>query len=205
MVLYIHTHTHTHTHTYEDPIVDEHLIVNDIVLYINSDMNTMYICTFFPCIDPSLQPIHPPLSGNYRNDISRYSAATNTWTALAPSGNKPDGRVGHGFAATPDGMLYAFGGYIVGEEGGGFAYVVLRMYSLPLSPSLPPFLSRSFLSLSLSFLSLPPSLSFPQSLSSSLSLIYICIHLGMSVHVHVSAYIVLSRCAYICLSIQDVI
>jgi hypothetical protein len=34
----------------------------------------------------------------------------NTWTALSPSGSRPPGNAEMGFAATPDGMLYLFGG-----------------------------------------------------------------------------------------------
>jgi hypothetical protein len=41
----------------------------------------------------------------------RFNAAASTWTALSPSGSAPSPRWGIGFAATPDGMLYVFGGY----------------------------------------------------------------------------------------------
>jgi hypothetical protein len=55
------------------------------------------------------------------NDVYRFSAAANTWTALSPSGSAPSPRLWMGFAATPDGMLYVFGGSDgsgnVGEEG----------------------------------------------------------------------------------------
>jgi hypothetical protein len=57
----------------------------------------------------------------YLNDVYRFSAAANTWTALSPSGSGPSPRISMGFAATPDGMLYVFGGTNrggnVGEEG----------------------------------------------------------------------------------------
>lgn len=56
----------------------------------------------------------PPASGYY-NDVYRFSAAANTWTALSPSGSGPSPRGGMGFAATPDGMLYVFGGYGGGD------------------------------------------------------------------------------------------
>jgi N-acetylneuraminic acid mutarotase len=59
------------------------------------------------------------------NDLYRFSAAANTWTALLPSGSGPSPRNGMGFAATSDGMLYVFGGADSGEregEGGGSIY-----------------------------------------------------------------------------------
>jgi hypothetical protein len=59
------------------------------------------------------------------NDVYRFSAAANTWTALPPSGSGAPSRCGIGFAATPDGMLYVFGGSDslgkVGEEGAAYA------------------------------------------------------------------------------------
>ncbi len=51
----------------------------------------------------------PPAAG-YFNDLYRFSAADNNWAALSPAGSGPSPRVGMGFAATPDGMLYVFGG-----------------------------------------------------------------------------------------------
>jgi hypothetical protein len=56
------------------------------------------------CARPS-----PPAAGNL-NDLYRFSAAANNWTALSPSGSGPSPRYAMGFAATPDGMLYVFGG-----------------------------------------------------------------------------------------------
>jgi hypothetical protein len=54
------------------------------------------------------------------NDVNRFSAATNTWTALFPSGSGPSPRNAMGFAATPDSRLYVFGGYSgTGGSGGG--------------------------------------------------------------------------------------
>jgi hypothetical protein len=62
----------------------------------------------------------PPAAG-YLNDLYRFSAADNAWTALSPSSSGPSPRFGMGFAATPDGMLYVFGGsaWNNGIEGGG--------------------------------------------------------------------------------------
>ena len=48
----------------------------------------------------------------------RFSPAANSWTALSPSGSDPFRRYGMGFAATPDGMLYVFGGSDGGNCGG---------------------------------------------------------------------------------------
>jgi N-acetylneuraminic acid mutarotase len=45
------------------------------------------------------------------NDVYRFSPAANNWTALSPSGSGPSPRYMMGFAATPDGMLYVFGGW----------------------------------------------------------------------------------------------
>ena len=60
----------------------------------------------------------PPAPGIF-NDVYRFSAAANTWTALSPSGSGPSPRYHMGFAATPDGMLYVFGGRnYSGTEGG---------------------------------------------------------------------------------------
>ena len=56
----------------------------------------------------------------------RFSAVANTWTALSPSGSGPSPRQDMGFAATPDGMLYAFGGHNGGTEGGGVGVIRLH-------------------------------------------------------------------------------
>jgi hypothetical protein len=57
------------------------------------------------------------------NDLYRFSAGDNTWTALSPTGSGPTPRDSMGFAATPDGMLYVFGGDggsgKEGKKGGG--------------------------------------------------------------------------------------
>ena len=67
-------------------------------------------------------------AGYYRNDLYRFSAAANTWTALSPSGSGPSERYRLGFAATPDGMLYVFGGYgNSGTEGGGVGVIQARL------------------------------------------------------------------------------
>jgi hypothetical protein len=66
------------------------------------------------CARPS-----PPAAGYWYNDVYRFSAAANTWTALSPSGSGPSRRSEMGFASTPDGLLYVFGGWDGGIEGGG--------------------------------------------------------------------------------------
>jgi hypothetical protein len=50
-----------------------------------------------------------PAAGR-RNDLHRFAAGDNAWTALSPSGSAPSSRSAMGFVATPDGMLYVFGG-----------------------------------------------------------------------------------------------
>ena len=45
------------------------------------------------------------------NDLYSFSPATVSWTALAPSGVAPLARSAMGFAATPDGLIYLWGGY----------------------------------------------------------------------------------------------
>jgi hypothetical protein len=65
------------------------------------------------CARPS-----PPAAA-YLNDVYRFSAAANTWTALSPTGSGPSPRYGMGFAATPDGMIYVFGGFSGGKGMGG--------------------------------------------------------------------------------------
>jgi hypothetical protein len=51
----------------------------------------------------------PPAAG-YLDGLYRFSPAANAWTALIPSGSGPSLRYRMGFVATPDGMLYVFGG-----------------------------------------------------------------------------------------------
>jgi hypothetical protein len=51
------------------------------------------------------------VAGNYLNDLYRFSLTSNTWTnRTATRANTPSSRTGMGFAATPNGMLYVFGG-----------------------------------------------------------------------------------------------
>jgi N-acetylneuraminic acid mutarotase len=52
------------------------------------------------------------------NDLYRFSPTSNTWTALIAA-SPPTARFSMGFAATPDGMLYVFGGKGSGERGEG--------------------------------------------------------------------------------------
>ncbi len=47
----------------------------------------------------------------YYNDLYRFDPANNRWTRLYPSGSAPSPRHMMGFAATPDGSLYVFGGF----------------------------------------------------------------------------------------------
>ena len=54
------------------------------------------------------------------NDLYRFDPAAVKWTTLSPSGSAPSPRFAMGFAATPDGMLYVFGGHDgIKERGGG--------------------------------------------------------------------------------------
>jgi hypothetical protein len=60
----------------------------------------------------------PPLA--YFNDLYRFNPISNAWTALGAA-SPPAPRAFMGFAATPDGMLYGFGGFNGGEKTGGEA------------------------------------------------------------------------------------
>ncbi len=53
-----------------------------------------------------------PLSAGagFLNDLYLFNPATTSWQKLAPNGSIPSPRQLMGFAATPDGKLYAFGG-----------------------------------------------------------------------------------------------
>ncbi len=51
----------------------------------------------------------PP--GTYFNDLYSFSPAAGTWARRYPSGSAPSPQHMHGFAATPDGLLYVFGGF----------------------------------------------------------------------------------------------
>jgi hypothetical protein len=64
-------------------------------------------------------PPWPPPAAVFNNDMYRFSPANNTWTELSPSGSGPSPRWAMGFASTPDGVLYVFGGAgSSGKEGG---------------------------------------------------------------------------------------
>jgi hypothetical protein len=52
-------------------------------------------------------------------EVYRFSASESTWTALSPTGSGPSPRADMNIVATPDGMLYVFGGWAGGNEGGG--------------------------------------------------------------------------------------
>jgi N-acetylneuraminic acid mutarotase len=54
-------------------------------------------------------------SWGFLNDLYRFNPTSNTWSNLSVA-NPPSARSGMGFAATPDGMLYVFGGR--GSDGG---------------------------------------------------------------------------------------
>ena len=62
-------------------------------------------------IPPCIFVLLSLFEGGRANDLYRFSPAAVTWTALSPSGSKPSPRSGLGMAATPDGMVYVFGGY----------------------------------------------------------------------------------------------
>jgi hypothetical protein len=67
------------------------------------------MCT---CARPS-----PPVAAS-SNDLYRFSTGGNTWTALSTDGSRPSLRYYMGFTATPNGMLYVFGGFrSSGKEG----------------------------------------------------------------------------------------
>ena len=52
----------------------------------------------------------PSSSAVLYNDLYRYDPKNVTWTALTALGSAPSPRESMGFTATPDGMLYLFGG-----------------------------------------------------------------------------------------------
>jgi hypothetical protein len=47
----------------------------------------------------------------HHNDLYRFNPGTSTWAHLVTIGDVPSSRVRMGFTATPDGMIYLFGGY----------------------------------------------------------------------------------------------
>ena len=63
----------------------------------------------------------PPLAAARYNDLYRFSPSANTWTELFPYGSVPSPRSQIGFVATPDGMLYMFGGYDGSGKGRRFS------------------------------------------------------------------------------------
>ena len=50
------------------------------------------------------------------NDLYSYNSTTVMWTALGPNGTAPSQRTSMGFAATPDGTIYVFGGSDGGKK-----------------------------------------------------------------------------------------
>jgi N-acetylneuraminic acid mutarotase len=50
---------------------------------------------------------------DYYNDFYSYDPKSNTWTAINAAGSVPSPRHMHSLAATPDGLLYLFSGFIL--------------------------------------------------------------------------------------------
>jgi N-acetylneuraminic acid mutarotase len=50
----------------------------------------------------------------YVNDFYSYNPNTNSWTAINSTGSVPSPRHMHSLAATPDGLLYLFSGFVLG-------------------------------------------------------------------------------------------
>jgi hypothetical protein len=44
------------------------------------------------------------------NNIYSFNQQSTSWEVISPSGSAPSSRYGMGFTATPDGILYVFGG-----------------------------------------------------------------------------------------------
>jgi hypothetical protein len=57
-------------------------------------------------------------SGTYFNELYSLNPGAGAWTGLSPTGDIPTAREAVGFAATPDGMLYLFGGLQSPADGG---------------------------------------------------------------------------------------
>jgi N-acetylneuraminic acid mutarotase len=55
----------------------------------------------------------------YINDFYSYNPNTNSWTAINSTGSVPSPRHMHSLAATPDGLLYLFSGFILGNNRNG--------------------------------------------------------------------------------------
>ena len=64
---------------------------------------------------PQRIPSHSLVAGVFLNDLHSFSPTSNTWTEHNAT-HPPSVRDDMGFAATPDGVLYVFGGYANGEE-----------------------------------------------------------------------------------------
>jgi hypothetical protein len=56
---------------------------------------------------------------DYYNDFYSYNPKNNAWTAINASGSVPAPRHMHSLAATPDGLLYLFSGYVLAYVKGG--------------------------------------------------------------------------------------
>ena len=52
------------------------------------------------------------------NDLYRYDPTTITWKLLPPSGSAPSPRYAMGFTATPNRIIFVFGGCCNGEKCG---------------------------------------------------------------------------------------
>jgi hypothetical protein len=95
-------------------------------------MGHICICMYIYVYARARARTHTHTHAGNLNDVYRFSAAANTWTALSTSGSAPSPRAYMGFAATPDGMLYVFGGWDggnVGEEGAAYT-LHMCMYML---------------------------------------------------------------------------
>ena len=60
--------------------------------------------------------LKPRATGALLNDLWAFRPAAGSWTEVATTGSTPSARSGAGFAATPDGSLWVFGGQ---SSGGG--------------------------------------------------------------------------------------
>ena len=67
----------------------------------------------------------------YLGDLYRYNTTDNTWEALSPLGLGPSARHMVALAGTPDGSIFAFGGYgISGDYRRGMYRVRAEDYEL---------------------------------------------------------------------------
>jgi hypothetical protein len=69
-----------------------------------------------PPAAPPLSARPSPSAAGFWTDVWCFNVAANNWTLLSPSGTGPSPRNFNGFTATPDGMLYVFGGSYDGNE-----------------------------------------------------------------------------------------